>query len=277
MPAGADAAIERTVRDSSLGRGIEILLALGGDEALANGGLGVVRVAELVGREKTQVSRALKSLAELGLVDRPPGSLDYRLGWKVFTLAARAGDARLIAAAPTVLGALVDALGETAHLSVLDGTEVLTLLSEQSPAAVRASGWSGRTVPAYCTSSGRALLFDCTPAELRERFGSGELPARGRCAPRDVGELHRRIVAARVHGFAVVDQEHERGLVGVAAPVRDFRGRVVAAVNVSAPKFRFGAQLETIGGPRVRAAAAELSRQLGWTTRRGTHGGEEDD
>ncbi len=276
MATDVGTATER-LRGSSLGRGLDILLALGGDESLANGGLGVLRVAELVGREKSQVSRALKTLAELGLIERDPESLDYRLGWRVFTLAARAGDARLVAAAPAVLTSLVDALGETAHLSVLDGTQVVTLLSEQSPAAVRASGWSGRTVPAYCTSSGRVLLFDFTPRELRDRFGAGELPARGRCAPRDAAELHRRVVAARVHGFAVVDQEYERGLVGVAAPVRDFRGRIVAAVNVSAPKFRFGTQLESVGGPRVKAAAAELSRQLGWAPHRTDHGGDEDD
>lgn len=268
---------DRSARDSSLGRGLEILLVLGGDEAIADGGLGVVRVAELVGREKSQVSRALRTLADLGMVERAPDTLNYRLGWRVFTLAARAGDARLVAAAPAVLTSLVDSLGETAHLSVLDGTQVLTLLSEQSPAAVRASGWSGRTVPAYCTSSGRVLLFDHTPQALRARFGTSELPARGICSPRDVGELQRRIVAARVKGFAVVDQEYERGLVGVAAPVRDFRGRIVAAVNVSGPKFRFGPQLETVGGPEVKAAATELSRQLGWIAPRPPRTGEDDD
>ncbi len=49
-------------------------------------------------------------------------------------------------------------LGETAHLSVLDGDAVVTLLSESSPSAVQATGWTGRAVPAYCTSAGRALL-----------------------------------------------------------------------------------------------------------------------
>ena len=263
--------------ESSLGRGLEILLALGGDEAAAEGGLGVVRIAQLVGREKTQVSRALKTLAEHGLVDRESDSLRYRLGWRVFTLAARAGDSALLAAAPDLLSGLVESLGETAHLSVLNGTQVLTLLSEQPPTTVRASGWSGRTVPAYCTSSGRALLFDHGRAELEEVFAGHPLPARGICSPRDVAELHRRIVAAHARGFAVVDQELERGLVGVAAPVRDFRGRIVAAVNVSAPKFRFGVQLETAGGPEVRRAAGELSRRLGWSTQRQARTGEDDD
>ncbi len=268
---------DRSSADTSLGRGLEILLALGEEEAAADGGLGVVRIAQLVGREKTQVSRALKTLAEHGLVDREADSLRYRLGWRMFTLAARAGDSALLAAAPDLLSGLVESLGETAHLSVLNGTQVLTLLSEQPPTTVRASGWSGRTVPAYCTSSGRALLFDHGRAELDEVFAGHALPARGICSPRDVAELHRLIAAAHARGFAVVDQELERGLVGVAAPVRDFRGRIVAAINVSAPKFRFGVQLETVGGPEVRRAAGELSRRLGWSTQRATRTGEDDD
>jgi len=60
-----------------------------------------------------------------------------------------------------------------------------------------------------------------------------------------------------------VDEEFEPGLVAVGAPVRDFRGRIVAAVNVSAPSFRFAGRLED-AGEQVRAVAVELSRVLGW-------------
>ena len=257
---------ERVGVDTSLGRGLEILAVLGGEEATASGGLGVVRIAQLVGREKSQVSRALKTLAESGFVDRDPDSLVYRLGTRLFTLAARAGHQRLLSAAPPVLEALVARTGETAHLTVLDGAEVLTLLSQPSPRAIRASGWSGRRVPVHCTSSGRALLFDHDRARLAELLPGPELPARGLGSPRDASELHRRIAAARTKGYALVDQEFEAGLVGVAAPVRDFRGRIVAALNVSGPKFRFGIQLDTAAGPDVKRAAGELSTQLGWGT-----------
>ena len=65
-------------------------------------------------------------------------------------------------------------------------------------------------------------------------------------------------------GYAKVDEEFEPELVGAAAPVRDFRNRVVAALNISAPKFRLGQRLDEAGA--VAAAVAEqLSRHLGWT------------
>ena len=249
--------------DLRLERLLDILTVLGEPEAASDGGLGVVAIAQRVGREKSQVSRALRALAQSGLVERDVATREYRLGWRLFSLAARVGDARLMALSPPALRALVAGLGETAHLSVLDGRDVVTVLSEASPRAVRAIEWTGRAVPAHCTSAGRALLLDHGAPSLRTLYGAGDLRPLGPRAPREVSELARRIAAARRRGFAVVDEEFEAGLVGVGAPVRDFRGRIVAALNVSAPKFRLGRRLGAAGG-EVRAAADELSGRLGW-------------
>jgi IclR family KDG regulon transcriptional repressor len=245
-------------RASSLRRGVEILLALGTDEAVAHDGLGVVRIAQIVGQEKSQVSRALAALAESGLVDRDPDSRAYRLGWRFFTLAARSGLPRLTTLAPAVLARLVAELGETAHLSVLRGDHVLTVLSEGPSSTIRASGWAGRTVPATCTSSGRALLLDHDLPALEAVLGDGRFAKFGPRAPRDAKGLYRRIRTARKQGYALVDEEFEPGLVAAAAPIRDFSGRIIAAVNVSGPKFRLRPRLPA-AGEAVRAAADELS------------------
>lgn len=238
-------------------------MVLGGRDALARGGLGVVRISELVGREKSQVSRALKTLAGAGFVERDPDTLAYRLGPLVFALGAQTGDARLLDLAPAVLEGLLMRTRETAHLSVLEGTEVVTLLSKAPAAAVRAAGWVGRRVPAACTSSGRALLFDHTADQLRQRFAGVEIPKGGPNAPRTLDDIAARITRDRAAGVAVSLEEFEAGLVAVAAPVRNGRGAIVAVVNVSAPKFRLGPTLEAAGHD-VRRAAAELSAGLGF-------------
>lgn len=248
-------------RATSLRRGTEILIALGSDEAVEHGGLGVVRIAELVGREKSQVSRALSALAACGMVDRDPASRAYRLGWRLYALAARSGRPRLISFAASALHGLVAECGETAHLSVLQGGEVMTLLSEAPPSAITANGWTGRTVPVICTSAGRALLFDHDLSTLEKLVGSASFAGLGPGAPSDVAELYRRIEAARDRGYAPVDEEFEDGLVGVAAPVRDLSGRIVAAINVSGPKFRLGGQLSATG-EAVRCAAEDLTEAM---------------
>jgi IclR family transcriptional regulator, KDG regulon repressor len=246
---------------TSLRRGVAILLTLGSEEA-AGGGLSVTRIAELIGREKSQVSRTLKILTEFGLVERDPATLAYRLGWGIFTLAARGGTTRLLVEARPVLRRLVAELGETAHLSVLQGADVVTVLSEAPPNVVRATGWVGRTVPVHCTSSGRALLFDHERDELAAIFAAVDRRRAGPRGPRSAGELVERVEAARARGYAVVEEELEADLVAVGAPVRDFRGQIVAALNVSAPKFRFGRRLRA-AGETVLAAAEELSARLG--------------
>lgn len=215
-----------------------------------------MRIAQIVGYEKSQISRALAVLAASGLVDRDPDTRAYRLGWRLFTLAARSGRPRLIALAPAVLAQLVAEIGETAHLSVLQGIEVLTLLSQAPASAITATGWSGRTVPVSCTSSGRALLFDHDLPGLEALFPGAELPRYGPRAPDTVAELHRRIGAARDRGCALVDEEFEPGLVGAAVPVRDFSGQIIAAVNISGPKFRLGKRRRGAGEALRRAAVA---------------------
>jgi IclR family KDG regulon transcriptional repressor len=249
-------------RGTSLRRGLDILLTLGSERALAEGELGVTRIAALTGYEKSQVSRTLRTLTEYGLAEQSPGTRGFRLGWGCFTLAARAGEPRLIENARLALERLVREAGETVHLSALHGVEVLTLLTQPTSHAVAARSWVGRKIPAYCSSSGLALLFDHDPAALLELFGPEPFPPQGPNAPADVGELERRIRRSRQLGYAIADEESEPGLTAVAAPIRDFGGHVVAAINVSAPKFRLGTRLHPTG-ELVRTAAERLSEGLG--------------
>jgi DNA-binding IclR family transcriptional regulator len=234
------------------------------DAAIAAGGLGVLRIAEETGQDKSQISRTLKSLAEAGLVDRDPDTLAYRLGWGLYALAARAGDGRLLSAGAPTVQELVRVVGERAHLTVLQGAEVLTVLSESPPHAIQATGWVGRTVPVYCSSSGRALLTDHTPERVRALLAGVQLVRAGPNTPGTLDELLARIEQARACGYALTDEEFEVGLVGAAAPVRDFRGAIVAALNVSGPKFRLGPRLDD-AGRAVAGAAAGLSALLGWS------------
>ncbi|MFD9889225.1 IclR family transcriptional regulator [Amycolatopsis sp. NPDC059027] len=244
-----------------LRRDLDLLEALASAEAQRAGGLGVVRLARLTGREKSQVSRALKALAEEGVVERDPDTLEYRLGWRLFSLVARTAEDRLLRAAEPVLHALSADLEETSHLCVLRDQEVLTLLSV-SGHSFRVPGWEGRRVPAHRTSAGRVLLLDASPDELYVRFPRlGENSALSEV--HSLPQLWAKIQECRRDGYARVREEFEAGLVGVSAPVRDFRGRVVAALNISAPAQRLGHRLDE-AGEVTAAAAAKVSAHLGW-------------
>ncbi|MET8783579.1 IclR family transcriptional regulator [Streptomyces sp. NPDC049097] len=252
-------------RGRGLRRDLELLEALASDEARANGGgLGVVRIAQIVGRDKGQISRALRALADEGVVERDPGTLEYRVGWRLFSLVGRTYEQRLFRQAQPLVQHLAVDLEETAHLCVLRDRQVLTLLS-LSGHSYRAHDWEGQWVPAACTSSGRALLVDATPDELYVRFGaeSDLAPERPTSRVHTLPELWAELQAVRRRGWAEEHEEFEPGLVGVSAPVRDFRGRVIAAVNVSGPVERLGRRTAEAGRATARTAL-RLSIQLGW-------------
>ncbi|WP_406466534.1 IclR family transcriptional regulator [Streptomyces sp. NBC_01594] len=256
-------------RGRGLRRDIDLLEVLASEEARAHGGgLGVVRIAQLVGRDKGQVSRALRALADEGIVERDPGTLEYRVGWRLFSLVGRTYEQRLFRQAQPLVQDLAVDLEETAHLCVLRDRQVLTLLS-LSGHSYRAHDWEGQWVPAACTSSGRALLVDATPDELYVRFGPEPdlSPERPGSPVHTLPQLWSEIQAARRRGWAEEREEFEPGLVGVSAPVRDFRGRVIAAINVSGPADRLGSQMTNAGRATARAAW-RLSTQLGWVPSR---------
>src|SRR5436190_7463624 len=91
---------------AALARGLGVLCALA-EKPAGRDGLGVVALAELVGGDKSQLSRTLQTLEERGFVVRDLETLAYRLGWRLFGLAARVGESRLLAEAPPALRALV--------------------------------------------------------------------------------------------------------------------------------------------------------------------------
>lgn len=269
---------------SGLTRDIELIEILGGAEAVASDGLGVVRVAHLSGRDKTVVSRSLATLADAGLVDRDPHSLNYRLGSRIFALAARSAESALAARARPMIHRIAHSTRETTHLCVLRGGNVLTVLSALSPHEFRSTGWEGVTTAAWRTPSGRVLISDWDRESLRSWYAEHghdqpivgpldptmsaigfavlESPPENKARIRDFDSLLTEIDNIRARGFATLDEELELGVVGASAPVTDFTGRIIAAINVSAPKSRIGDRLEPLGN-YVRIAAAELSHALG--------------
>jgi DNA-binding IclR family transcriptional regulator len=224
--------------------------------------LTVSDIARAVGRERSQVSRMLKSLSACGLVEQDPATRAYRLGWQLYALAASSGDQRLLALGRPVLADLSAQTGEVALLSVLRGSRVLTVLRQDSPRLLQAGGWVGLTSPLHVTAAGRALLFDYSDAQIG-RLVQDDIgrDAFGPRAPGTLSELSARGLQERKQGCAVAVDELEAGFASVAAPVRDTAGIVVAAVGASGPSSRIVDRLDELA-LQIRAAAERLTDSL---------------
>ncbi len=271
-----------------MARDIQILEVLA--EADVPEGLGVVRVAAALGRDKATVSRAMSTLADAGILSRDEDSRLYRIGPKIFALATLSAEATLVREARPFLRRLARQSRETAHLSVLRGGVVLTLISELSPNEVRTGSWEGRGSDPLRTPSGRVLVSEWSDSELADWYAQQASAALHLGAPMPVSNPHPSELTAptppwldsiesrhsvydlpsllvetariRKTGYSTSDEEFEIGVVAASAPVRDHTDRIVAALNISAPKARVGLHLERLG-VYVARSADRLSQRLG--------------
>jgi DNA-binding IclR family transcriptional regulator len=164
------------------------------------------------------------------------------------------------------LNPLVATTGETAHLAVLDGDEVLYLEKVEGTHRLRMPSAVGRRVPSYCTALGKTMLADPEAgprAHPRQRAVSRPDPSH----PDDGGSAPGRARPGTGPGVRRGRRELEDGLMCVAAPVRDPERTTCAAISIAGPASRIGRRLQSDINA-VRAAAEQLSRELGPHARR---------
>ena len=246
---------------SSMGRAFEVLSALAELTGDAPHRATVSRVAARLDRERSQVSRTLASLAAHGLVVRG-ADRSYRLGLGWYAAAQELTDHRLRVDCLTVLDRLSEAADEACFVGALVGDSTVTIAESLPPTSRMIGSWLGRAYPAYCSDAGQAVLWDASDDEVRAVFAATAFRSAGPNAPASVDDFLDRLGSARKRGFAIVDEEAEPGLYSVAAPVRDFRGEVVAAVQVVGARESLAPRTAELG-ERCVAAAAELSSLLG--------------
>ncbi len=232
---------------------LELLAGHGGDGE--RDGLGVNWIAQRLGREKSQVSRALRALEVEGMVERDPVTRRYRLGWRLFALAARTQQARLVQMAAPFLRRLAAVVDEDTHLCVLRGEMVLTLLSMPSSRAYHRI-WEGISVPLIMSASGRSLVADWDPDHVLDLLRT-RLPGGLGSSPGVEKQWADDIAHIRLHGYALTGAELDDSAAAVSAPVRDHRGLITAAISVSVTRAPVAERLHQIG-----AIVAETARQL---------------
>lgn len=269
---------------SGLVRDLDVLELLGTEEVFDQGGLGVQDIANETGRDKAQISRVCRTLADVGLLVRHPVTKKYSLGHRLYAVALRTREAHLAGLAQRTLLELVAQAEESAHLTVLRGGGVLTIRTELSQHTLRDGSMSGVTLPALRTASGRAILATYSDSELAawwEEHGVWRPPPedfprypresaqlrRLRRQPgsiRSLNGLKRVVRRVRKLGYAVSVGELNPQIVDAAAPIVDSTGTAVGAIAVGAVRERIGTHYELMG-EAVSTHARRLSERLGNT------------
>ncbi len=224
--------------------------------------LGQVVIAS--GRAKGTVHRMLSTLVHTGFAtyERETGLYGLTLkAWRIGSGALR--DFDLVERARPLLDALRQESGETVHLSVLEPSgEIVYVAKITSPQSIGVQTRLGQLNPSWCTATGRAILaFDSLAAE---RALAGTLERRTAKTVTDPKAIQRILAQVRDDGYAVSVAENHPDMGGVAAPIRDFTGGVIAAVGVAMPVYRMSETAVRAMIPRVRDAAAAISAAMGF-------------
>lgn len=205
-------------------------------DVLADGGaeLGTGEIAKRTGINPSSVSRLLATLAADGLVQHVPATGRYRLGMRLLQLAdAARANLDIRALARPHLDALTELTGETTTLSLPGEFDVLTVDFAQSHVSVRSVASIGRNSVAHATAVGKVFLA------WGGNLPPGELAAYTTRTITDRDALAREIEQVRERGWARARKEREPDLNGLAAPVLDGSGRLVAILGVQGPSTRF--------------------------------------
>lgn len=223
---------------------------------------GVVEVARALGREKSVVSRQLRVLADSGLMRRDPVGLGYRIGPRLFTIAARAYDGVLTENARSVVDELSASLRERIDVLVRDGGTIVTIATAAPATPLQAIGRVGSGYPLLSTAAGRCFLVDASDADVVALFDRYGADGGGPAAPGDAAEVLVRVRSVTSEGFARADEEIDRSLSAFAVPVRGADGSVTAAVSCAGPTERLADNVVMLTGA-LRAAADYLADRLG--------------
>ncbi|MGH8956287.1 MAG: IclR family transcriptional regulator [Microbacterium sp.] len=184
---------------------------------------------------RSTVYHLLTTLAAHGFVLHMKEDRRWGLGTSAFELAG--GYARqqpLARIGRPLVAALSDRLGETTHLAVMSGGDVLYIVEERAPRRQALVTDVGVRLPAHLTASGRAMLAALPREQVRALYPSASaFPDRTGRGPRKPSELRELLRTVRERGYATEDSEVADGLRSVGAVVRDHAGWPMAAVAVT--------------------------------------------
>jgi DNA-binding IclR family transcriptional regulator len=228
--------------------------------------LNMSETAKVLKINRTTLLRLLHTLEVEGFVERRPNGAGFQVGLALLEVGARALFSQdLVQVAVPVLTQLAETVQLSAHLGVLDGTDVLYLVRRTPNTPLASNIRVGSRLPAHATTMGRMLLAHMPTAEIERLYAGKELQRFSDHTSTTLDALRATAEKDRRAGIAWSEAHFERGIGSAAVAVFDFAGTPLGAINVSGPVGAFADETrQAIIGDELRSAGTEISRRLGW-------------
>lgn len=227
-------------------------------------GISLADLSKAVGLHTSTTFHLVKTMVALGYVRQARDTKRYHIGRMIFGLAAASrSEIDLMMVATPILEQLALETGESCHLAIMTGNEIVIVARVAGTGAFQLQERQGGVRPGHATALGKVLLASVSPEQLDRYFAANPMT---QLTPKTITEparLEPELERARAEGIAYDDGEFNAEARCVAAAVQDFTGRTVAAIGLSAPIWRLTLQSLQESSSKLRAAAERLSAELG--------------
>ncbi|MFN4010003.1 MAG: IclR family transcriptional regulator [Pannonibacter sp.] len=228
-----------------------------------------VRFTELLGQggyPKATLYRFLQTLTNQGMLAYDPEAQVYSLGVRLVRLAHAAWtQSSLAPIARPWLDRLSEELGETLHLAQLDQGQVLYVDKRNAARPVDMFSQAGKVGPAYCTGVGKAMLAFLPEDRLEQALARQSFHAFTPATLASRAALVGELKMIRKRGYAFDLEEHEPGIICVAAPILSASGRAIGAMSITSTTQRNSLEdLETVAPRLCEVAAAIAADAQAW-------------
>jgi DNA-binding IclR family transcriptional regulator len=213
-----------------------------------------------LGAASSTAHRLLAMLQYRGFIRQDQVSKVYHAGPALTSVAfAILGRIDVEATAKPVMRRLSERLRESVHIGILDGAAVRFVAAVEGPAAVRVASRLGRTMPAHCTSTGKAMLAQLSDEEIGRLYPEEDLEQVTQHSIGSRTELLKELGRIRQRGYAVNREESEEGVASLAVPIPTRAPGLRFALNAAAPTHR----LKTSQYPKMVAVLVEAAKEIG--------------
>ena len=229
--------------------------------------LALKELEEISGLNRSTIYRILQAYQKWGFLEKDPATKRYKVSTKILEMTGSVlRKLSFLNVCRPYLLSLRDEAGESTFLAILRGLNIIIADWELSYFDAHINITVGKTVPAHCTGSGKAILAFLPPEEQESIISKISLKKYTDNTITDKDDFREMLSDTRERGYGVSKEEYDTDIVVAAAPIFDIHNRVIASCAIAALKSRVKSdeQIEEYGQLVIKAAA-EVSQKLGST------------
>ncbi|MEO0357201.1 MAG: IclR family transcriptional regulator [Pseudomonadota bacterium] len=218
------------------------------------------QIGEALGLPKPTVHRLIKTAEDAGFLRRDIDGRSYGPGARLQRLSANTFTAAQVQLSRSaILRKLSEQIGETCNLSTPDRDGMMYLDRHETAWPLRIQLPTGTTVPFHATASGKMYLASLSPQQVQQTLDIVGTQPLTHSTLSHAEDLTHELAKIRSQGYATDNEEFMVGMVALALPVKDPKGRLMSTVSIHAPVQRLNLNQLLTHLPKLKDAAAQLS------------------